>query len=86
VPRALVFHRTIVPAANRSRYMEALQRRRAHFERHGCRFWVFEEAGLPGAFIEFMEANERAALASAIAAAPESPLDANRVYVEVPIA
>jgi hypothetical protein len=85
VPRALVFHRTIVPAPNRARYMEALQRRKAHFERNGCRFWVFEEAGLPGAFIEFMEANERTALKAAIEQAPESPLDANRVYVEVPI-
>jgi hypothetical protein len=85
VPRALVFHRTIVPAPNRGRYLEALQRRKAHFERSGCRFWVFEEAGLPGAFIEFMEAEDRPTLKRAIEQAPEAPLDANRVYVEVPI-
>ncbi len=85
MPRALVFHRTIVPAPNRGRYMEALQRRKAHFERAACRFWVFEEAGLPGAFIEFMEAADRATLKRAIDDAPEAPLDANRVYVEVPI-
>ena len=86
MPRALVFHRTIVPAPNRARYLEALARRKAHFERNGCKFWVFEEAGLPGAFIEFMESGDRAALRTAIEQAPEAPLDANRVYLEVPIA
>ena len=44
---------------------------------------MFEEAGLPGAFIEFTEGPSAAVLAAALAAAPESNGDPARVYQEV---
>jgi len=44
---------------------------------------VFEEAGLPGAFLEFCEAPDAATLARAHASAPERMLDPARIYHEV---
>ena len=46
---------------------------------------MFEEAGLPGAFIEFTEAADAAALNAAHANAPDMVFDATRVYKEVEI-
>jgi hypothetical protein len=83
VPRALVIKRTIVPAPERARYLDKLQRRKAYFSGAGCNFWVFEEAALQGAFIEFTEAPDRAVLHEALSNAPEPVLDANRIYQEV---
>ena len=81
--RALVMKRTIVPLPERARYMERLQKRKAYFAKAGCNFWVFEEAALNGAFIEFTEAPNRETLQLALAEAPEQVLDANRIYQEV---
>ncbi len=83
--RALVMKRTIVPLPDRARYMDRLRTRKAYFAAAGCRFWVFEEAALNGAFIEFTEAASRETLQSALAAAPDKVLDANRIYQEVPL-
>jgi hypothetical protein len=44
---------------------------------------VFEESGLPGAFIEFVEASDRDTLDSALENAPDRLLDPARVYEEV---
>jgi hypothetical protein len=78
--------RTIVPAPDRARYLDKLQRRKAYFTGAGCNFWVFEEAALNGAFIEFTEAPDRDVLQAALADAPEQLLDANRIYQEISIA
>jgi hypothetical protein len=86
VARALVMKRTIVPLPERARYMERLQKRKAYYGTSGCNFWVFEEAGLNGAFIEFTEAPDRDTLQSALAEAPDAVLDANRIYQEIPLA
>jgi hypothetical protein len=83
VARALVMKRSIVPLPERSRYMERLQQRKAFYTSVGCNFWVFEEAALNGAFIEFAEAPDRATLQAAIAAATDHVLDANRIYQEI---
>lgn len=83
MPRALTIQRTIVPAQERKRYMDRARERKAYYERARCSFWVFEEAALPGAFIEFTEAPDRAALSAAHAAAPESLVDPARIYLEV---
>ncbi|MCC7053495.1 MAG: hypothetical protein IT355_09515 [Gemmatimonadaceae bacterium] len=83
--RALVMKRTIVPLPERAGYMDRLKRRKAYYAGAGCRFWVFEEAALNGAFIEFTEASDRETLRAAIAAAPDHVLDANRIYQEVPL-
>ena len=85
MPRALTIKRTIVPAGERKRYLARLRERKAYYERASCAFRVFEEAELAGAFIEFTEAADRAALAAAHADAPESLVDPARIYVEVEI-
>jgi hypothetical protein len=83
MPRILTMHRTIVPQSERKKYLERLRAKRDHYKRANCRFWVCEEAKLPGAFLEFMEAESAEALSAALASAPEQVLDANRLYREV---
>lgn len=83
MPRALTVQRTVVTPNERARFAERIKRKRDHYTRAKCRYWVFEEAGLPGAFLEFFEGPDAPTLASAHATAPESVLDPNRVYREV---
>jgi hypothetical protein len=47
---------------------------------------VFEESALPGAFVEFTEADDESALVAAHAAAPNPPMDPARIYKETEIA
>jgi hypothetical protein len=84
-PRHLTMQRSIVPQSERKKYMERLKQKRDYFARADCRFWVFEEASLPGAFLEFIEAADAETLANAQAGAPEKMLDPNRIYREVEI-
>ena len=51
MPRILTMQRTIVPQSERKKDLERLRAKRDHYKRANCRFWVFEEAGLPGAFL-----------------------------------
>jgi hypothetical protein len=83
--RSLTLQRSIVPANQRKEYIERLQHRRDHYSRANCRFWVFEETGLPGAFLEFAEAADPATLAAAHAAAPGAMGESARIYQEVEI-
>ncbi len=83
MPRILTMQRSIVPQSERKKYMERLRAKREHYKRANCRFWVFEEAKLPGAFLEFMEAESTEALSAALASAPDPVLDVNRLYREV---
>jgi hypothetical protein len=83
MPRALSIQRSIIPAAERPKYLERLRARRDHYVRASCKFWVFEEIALSGAFIEFTEALDPATLTAAHAGAPEPVLDPARVYTEV---
>jgi hypothetical protein len=81
--RSLVMQRTIVTPGERDRFLERARQRREHYTARRCRYWVFEEAGLPGAFIEFAESDDQAALTAALASAPEPLIDPARVYQEV---
>jgi hypothetical protein len=83
MPRALSVQRSIIPAPERARYLERLRVRKEHYARANCKFWVFEEVALPGAFIEFTEASDPSALSAAHASAPEPVLDPARIYTEV---
>ena len=85
MPRSLTLQRSIVPLHQRKEYIQRLRERRDYYERANCAFSVFEEAGLPGAFIEFAEAADRATLAAAHAAAPGAMGDTARIYQEVEI-
>jgi hypothetical protein len=83
--RSLTFQRSIVPSSQRKDYLARLHHRRDHYARANCKFWVFEEMGLPGAFIEFAEAADAATLAAAHAGAPGAMGDTARIYQEVEI-
>jgi hypothetical protein len=83
--RALTLQRTLVPKADREKYFERIRRKLEHYTAAQCRFWVFEEAALPGAFIEFYEADDPEILSKAHAASPDRILDSNRVYLQVEI-
>lgn len=83
MPRALTIQRTLVTPPDRERFQDKLRRKQEHYAKHNCRFWAFEEAGLPGAFLEFVEAADADTLARAHASAPEPILDPQRVYTEV---
>jgi hypothetical protein len=81
--RALTIQRTLVTPPDRERFQEKLKKKQAYYAKANVRFWAFEEAGLPGAFLEFFEASDPETLARAHAGAPEPVLDPNRVYTEV---
>ena len=83
MPRALSVHRTLVTPGERDRFFERMKRKHQHYSRAKCHFWVFEEASLPGAFLEFVEAPDEETLARAHAAAPDPALDPARIYREV---
>lgn len=83
MPRTLTIQRSTVPSAERANYRERLRALRSHYSAANCRFWVFEESSLPGAFIEFTEADSEHALTVAHANAPHKTLDPSRVYQEV---
>lgn len=81
--RVLTIHRTVVPPADRAKYFERLLAKQQHYMGMGCRFWAFEEQSLPGAFVEFCEADNAQALTAAHAAAPERVHDPARIYSQV---
>jgi hypothetical protein len=83
VARWLTLQRSIVPASERRKFMERLKARRADYPTAKSGFWVFEERGLPGAVIEFVEAGDRESLEGALAGAPDHIVDAGRFYREV---
>lgn len=83
MPRALSMQRTVVPPGDRVKFLERIKAREAHYTSAGCQFWLFEEAALPGAFIEFTEARDIPTLRQAHASAAEPPLDPARVYAQV---
>jgi hypothetical protein len=83
MPRALTVQRTLVTPQERKKFAEKLKRNREYYAQANCRYWVFEEASLPGAFLEFCEAPDHQTLARAHASAPEPMLDPARIYHEV---
>jgi len=85
VARALTIRRSIVPLADRKKFLQKLKSRRAYFVDAGCKFWVFEESDLAGAFVEFVEADDAKTLAKALADASDQPADAVRIYEEVDV-
>ena len=86
MPRALTIQRTTVPASERQKYFEKVRACRSHYAAANCRFYVFEESALQGAFIEFTEADDQMTLTVAHANAPHRILDPARIYNETEIA
>ena len=85
MPLTLTIQRTTVPASEREKYFERLRASSSHYTAANCRFRVFEERGLPGAFIEFVEADDETTLTVAQANAPYRVLDPGRIYIETEI-
>lgn len=83
MPRALTVQRTTIPPGERARYLERMRERAAHYAAANCRFSIFEDAGLRGAFIEFTEADDPATLAAAVATAPGPVPGPLRLYHHV---
>ena len=83
MPKALTIQRSTVPSAERANYTKRLKALQSHYKSANCRFWVFEELSLPGAFIEFTEADDEQTLTNAHTSAPFKTLDPSRVYQEV---
>jgi len=83
VPRAISMRHTVVPAGERKEFHERARRARAHYSGKGCHYWLFEEATLPGAYVEYFEANDRDTLLRAHRDAPRPVLESARMYVEV---
>ncbi len=83
--RALTIQRTTVPSGERDRYFEKLRACIAHYSAANCRFWVCEESALPGAFIEFTEADDAKTLKVAHASSPHRILDPGRINHETEI-
>ena len=81
----MTIQRTTVPASERDRYFERVRQSESHYAAANCRFRVFEERGLPGAFIEFVEADDETTLTVALANAPQRILDPARIYHETEI-
>src|ERR1700680_1883080 len=64
----------------------ALPMLRTHYHWANCQYWVFEDAEVGGAFLEFAEAADQSMLAAAQAAAPDAVgVDPTRLYCEVEI-
>ena len=81
--RILTMARSVVPRPDREKFLQRIRERREYYVGAGCNYWVFEEADLPGAFVEFTEARDKAVLAAALAAAPDPVRDPSRMYREV---
>ncbi len=76
--------RTVVPSADRERFLERGRALRTHSHPANCRYWVFEDTEVTGAFLEFAEASDASALTAAQAGAPEEAhVGPMRVYREV---
>jgi hypothetical protein len=83
--RALTFQRTVVTPSERKKYYARLRARRTYYTNASCRFWIFEEVGLSGAFIEFIEASDPEVLSAALSRAPDQVVESARIYREVEI-
>lgn len=81
--RAISIRHTVVPLADRKQFHDRARAARAHYSGHGCHYWLFEEGSLPGAYVEFFEANDRETLIRAHRGAPDPVRESARMYVEV---
>ncbi len=68
MPRALTIERSKVSRHERDAYFDALRARRDQLRAAECNFWVYEDPGEPGLFIEFTEARDADTLVAGRAA------------------
>jgi hypothetical protein len=83
MPRAISMRHTVVPSSEKAEFRERAREAQAHYAGNGCNYWLFEEASLPGAYVEFFEAKDRATLLHAHRDAPVPVLESARLYLQV---
>jgi hypothetical protein len=81
--RAVSMRHTVVPTGNRDEFRAKATATRSHYTGAGCRYWLYEEDQLPGAYVEFFEASDQETLERAHRSAQGGPHASARVYVEV---
>ncbi|MDF2772050.1 MAG: hypothetical protein K0S86_1544 [Geminicoccaceae bacterium] len=72
MPRALTIVRSKVARHERDAYFAGLRDRRDRLRAAQCNFWVYEDPGDPGLFIEFTEARDSDTLVAAHAAVADA--------------
>ena len=80
--RILAVHGAVVDSEQRTAYLDRVRVWREYYRGAGCRYWIFEELGRPGSFIEFIEAADAGTLEAALAGAPQ-PVTEAHTYREV---
>ena len=83
MPRAVSMRHTMVPSADRDAFRDRARESRAHYAGAGCRYWLYEEDRLLGAYVEFFEASDQDTLVRAHRTAQGVPQQAARVFLEV---
>jgi hypothetical protein len=85
MPRRLTIQRTTVPNSEREKYFERLKAAKAHYESANCRFWVFEESALRGAFVEFNRSGRRDRFGECTGNSAPQDFRSGRIYHELEI-
>ena len=70
--RALTIERSKVSRHERDAYFAGLRERRDRLRAAACNFWVYEDPGEPGLFVEFTEARDADTIVAARAAESRS--------------
>ena len=83
MPRAVSMRHTVVPSADREGFRARAREARAHYSGAGCRYWLYEEDQLPGAYVEFFEASDLGTLQRAHRSALGAGHQSSRIYLEV---
>ena len=65
MPRALTIERSKVSRHERDTYFAGLRERRDRLRAAACNFWVYEDPGEPGLFVEVTESREADTLVAA---------------------
>ena len=82
MPRALTIERSKVSRHERDAYFASLRERRDRLRAAACNFWVYEDPGEPGLFVEFTEARDADTLIAGRASVSESE-DSAPILTEV---
>ena len=82
MPRALTIERSKVARHERDAYFAGLRLRRDRLKAAECNFWVYEDPGEPGLFIEFTEARDADTLVAGRPAVSEAE-DSAPILTEV---
>ena len=72
-----------MPAGESDGFRVRARQSRQHYASAGCRYWLYEELALPGAYVEFFEAAEKETLEHAHRGSSDGGMGDARLYIEV---